>query len=238
MSATGEGGRRSPKIDRTGDGQYDFITFNGKSDLGRITEAVVKKQAKGGTLEALPIRLQVGWTREKGEHRGSGLRHIKEEHKDDIEASGLSPEEYVWQFFRKVSYIYEEQPGVFFFRGIGAGGKTMMIRLAREYEKKKKGKEDFYTVHTLYDKKPKTLGRLIWRGRPDAWDQSPCHQPDFGQATTSADSLAESLAAPPLTYGDNPASVAGSPNSARAGLASQISWVDFTLACDDCAREI
>ena len=213
--------------------------------MGRVTDAVVKAQAKGGDLQALPIRLQVGWTKPKGEHNGAGLRHIEEEHGDDIKASGLSSAQYVHKFFSNVQRIYEEQPSVFFCEVRSREGKAAMVRLDRE--------GDFYAVHTIYDKRNKNLGKLIWSGRPSELTPSgPAIRPAFGQDSTTTDSSDESLAAPLLSYGgtrklsglngdeavldsvnllscfQEPASFSGSPNRLRAGLASQISGVDFT----------
>jgi hypothetical protein len=224
------GGKDAPVIGTTGNRPGDFVTFNGSSNLASISADVVKAQTRGGGLKALPIRLQVGYTGPKGIHKGFGLRHIEVEHGDDIKASGLSAAQYVHQFFRNVQRIYEEQDGVFFFQTRIRNGKTAMVRLARE--------GDFYTVHTLYEKTLKNLGKLIWSGRPTGLAPSGQDgRPAFGQATTTADSLDESLAAPPSHLrGVNPASVTGSPNSARPGLASQISEVDFTQPLSEFQR--
>jgi len=208
-----------PKIGKTGDRPGDFVTFNGSKDLAEIPNDVVRQQSRGGGLQALPIRLQMG--SQRGPHQGFGLRHIAEEHPDLIKASGLTAAQYVYQFFQNVQRIYEEQNRVFFCQTKLRNGNTAMIRLDRQ--------GSFYTVHTLYGKTG-NYGKLIWSGRPA--DLAPSGQGGrhaFGHDTATADSLTESLAKPPSHLPGFPGLPRGaSPIGARSTLASQISGVDFT----------
>lgn len=207
-----------PRISQTGNGASDFVTFDGSPDLAVISPGVVRQQAKGGSLVAGPIRLRLGRTSPRGQHRGFGLRHIEEEHADDIHASGMDAASYVWQFFTGVQRIYQEQEGVFFLQGRSRDGKTAMIRLERE--------GDAYVVHTLYNKGQRNLGKLVWSGRPDSLSSNGSVSGSLmQQAAATADSSEKSLAAP---LSPSPATKQVNPIRVRAGLASQTSAAGFT----------